>query len=885
MPPKKPTETKRTAEAKAEPAAKKSKTEEPKQAAAESAEEPKEPKEEKAADEEPKEFEEPDAKDDKSPCISESVAFDVPDTTLNVVSTTGGKVLMSLADGGMQYLIAGARANVGLKGGRYMFEVSVVQALTPSDGSSARGRATMPGQLVRLGFSTSPSTLLLGDNQDSVCFDSDGFLIMEGKKKQACTEKFGREQIVALVLNLDSKSPNSNTIALYKEGVRICKPQKLPECLVGKTLYPHVAYRNVSLRVNFGPEAIKKLPFRCRTVQQAAKTHAETPKKSADSKCEVVWPVAFPDEGTFEWLDQWLEKNPSYVELSERKLIEWATKSGLWRGGRGPSQRNSNDKPDFNFGIPCMDDLSAKRLINTVAPLLPRNYIVMEVKSNLVKEEREASLSKFGAEKFKKTCMVVMGEPDKKFKEIAHSKMLEEKTKQAEMEFKRKQFDKTKKKEAEKKRKEMEAKRKELEVEKKRKLDEAEAAKKAAEEPKKEEGDVKMEDGEKPAEDKPAEGSAEPAADEAMPDANKEETPKEEPKKEEEEAKDAPKVEDEEDEVEEEMPPVQLSPEELAMNFRKLPVPDISEAMLTQSFGKFTIPEKSEGFDDIKYIWFDASKSTEYLKTWVLEKKKTAKVEDLVPGEFFKTKVDEWKKTFEEWQKKQQEYKKEKQTKPKEESVEVDPLKVESISDIGGGEPLFASFEFEDWALLSLRVEFCLLVLAYKSDVNDEERVGIFEKNIDFYYQKYYKKTLLPNAYGKADLLELLSLIKDSVLLPEDKVLALVEGIELDNYDLFVKFTESQRRERERRIAAGDETGRLKFVQLSQMMQGVATTGISSIPIVPTPGSRPAGATTPPPPPSGWQAYDKGGKDGKKGKGGDKGGYGYKGGKAGKGWK
>ena len=29
---------------------------------------------------------------------------------------------MALNEGGMQYLIAGARANVGLKGGRHMFE-------------------------------------------------------------------------------------------------------------------------------------------------------------------------------------------------------------------------------------------------------------------------------------------------------------------------------------------------------------------------------------------------------------------------------------------------------------------------------------------------------------------------------------------------------------------------------------------------------------------------------------------------------------------------------------------------------------------------------------------------------------------------------------------
>ena len=35
------------------------------------------------------------------------------------------QVLMALNEGGMQYLIAGARANVGLKGGRHMFEAPV----------------------------------------------------------------------------------------------------------------------------------------------------------------------------------------------------------------------------------------------------------------------------------------------------------------------------------------------------------------------------------------------------------------------------------------------------------------------------------------------------------------------------------------------------------------------------------------------------------------------------------------------------------------------------------------------------------------------------------------------------------------------------------------
>ena len=34
-----------------------------------------------------------------------------------------------------------------------------------------------------------------------------------------------------------------------------------------------------------------------------------------DGKYEVIFPVAVPDEGTFDWLDEFLEKNPEYVEL------------------------------------------------------------------------------------------------------------------------------------------------------------------------------------------------------------------------------------------------------------------------------------------------------------------------------------------------------------------------------------------------------------------------------------------------------------------------------------------------------------------------------------------------------------------------------------------
>ncbi|CAL1135319.1 unnamed protein product [Cladocopium goreaui] len=64
-----------------------------------------------------------------------------------------------------------------------------------------------------------------------------------------------------------------------------------------------------------------------------------------DGKYEVIFPVAVPDEGTFDWLDEFLEKNPQYVELSDRAIIKWAEKSGISHSEQN-SWKNCNDKPD-----------------------------------------------------------------------------------------------------------------------------------------------------------------------------------------------------------------------------------------------------------------------------------------------------------------------------------------------------------------------------------------------------------------------------------------------------------------------------------------------------------------------------------------------------------
>jgi len=382
---------------------------------------------------------EKDAPLDKRPILKDTVSFNPSDTTLNVIPTVGGRVLMALSDGGMQYLIAGARANIGIKAGRYMYEVKIIEALNPAESSTTqRGRVPVPRQLVRLGFSVAGSSTIVGDTDDSVCFDSEGFYHAD-KKKSAVSQRFTRDQVIAVLLNLDPKSPNHNTVSLFREGERISEPQPLPDNLKDKVLYPHICFRSVTVHMNFGPQSMKPLPFKCRMLQGAAAvdTAPATSPSAKSGKCKVMLPVAFPDEGTFDWLDEFLDKNPTYVELSDRKILEWAVKSGLWRP-KATGWKHSNDKPEFNFQIPSMDDLSVRRVLNAVAPVVPRNYVIMEVKSNLIKAERMEVLNRFSNTMYNKVATVIMGEPAEDYKEKQREVMIKEKQEKADAEWRAK---------------------------------------------------------------------------------------------------------------------------------------------------------------------------------------------------------------------------------------------------------------------------------------------------------------------------------------------------------------------------------------------------------------------------------------------------------------
>jgi len=818
-----------------------------------------------------------------------------------------------------------------------MFEVKILEILNPSqttrDGQSGRTRPVL-----KVGLATQGSCLFLGDTEDSVCFDSDG-QYTSAKSSAMAVPRFAREQVYSVVVNLDDGSPNAHTISLFRDGVRMCQPQKLPEALKGKPLFPAVTYRNLTVQVNFGAESMTKLPFSCRMVQDASVVDAKVlaAPKPKDGKYEVVFPCFLPDEGTFDWLDMWLEKNPDYTELSERMILSWAQKSGLFRQ-KGYDWKSSNDKPGMQFGVQALDDLTVCEILKTVAPVLERNLIVMEVKANLIKDDREALAKRFALDHCKKVAMVVMGEPDAAFKTKTHELLLKEKQEKADQEFKIHQLEEAQKRQLEKRKREIEKEHKKAERAVKR-------AKKAQDD-----------EAKKAAEAAAAEAAAAAATEEKKEgEEAKEEEKKEEEKKPEEDKEEGEEEEKEDEEPEEKEPPkVSLTHEEKKVLFRKQIVTDLSAWELSTCFTNFSIPAKEEGFEEIRYEWSKKTKCAEYIKDWLLNKKLTTRIEDLKTSDGFqqqygqfqaqvnrwRSKQNEWKETVrmralakerkaaaevaakafkeaqqarvaaekkakqeakeaaeklakeakeeaerkakEEAEKKEAEGREEKKEKEegaegekadepmekKEEVAAAEPEKkeeekkeeddeepakeeeeakapdeddtpidldgdddfdvfgVENIMDIGKGQPLFANFSFEDWALMGLRYEFHKLAHAFRQDVADPERLGIHVDHLIFYYNKYFRKSLIQKHYGVETFEELVGLVSDSARInPANKVLESHLSDELDSFDLFVKLTEECRRERSLKADFGDEAAQLKFAQA--LMAPASSSGYS----------------------------------------------------------
>merc|ERR1712060_14410 len=147
------------------------------------------------------------------------------------------------------------------------------------------------------------------------------------------------------------------------------------------------------------------------------------------------------------------------------------------------------------------------------------NYVIMEVKANLVASERKEVLKRFSAPQFKRVAQVVMGEPTENYKKMQIGKLLHEKQEKADMEWRAKKADEERKRQVEVRQKQLQEMRKKADEQRKKA---AEDAKKKADEAKAKtaEGteDVEMQgDQEKKGDDDEKKADEEPKIDEGAP--------------------------------------------------------------------------------------------------------------------------------------------------------------------------------------------------------------------------------------------------------------------------------------------------------------------------------------------------------------------------------
>ncbi|CAE7497069.1 Ech1, partial [Symbiodinium natans] len=249
-----------------------------------------------------------------------------------------------------------------------------------------------------------------------------------------------------------------------------------------------------------------------------------------------------------------------------------------------------------------------KQILQAAAAAQQRDILFLEVRNNLLKEERVQAVTRFRLPHFKRVAKVLLGQPSADYLEHVYEQLRKEKQEKADADFELQRQQATQQKL-------LEMQEKQAEWAQQREAMQQEAAAQAAE-------------------------------GEAVPDA----APKEE----------APKDTEAQMEVdgEPEPPRVELTEEEKKQWYKRSDaLPDLAPQALSACFVNFSLPDEKEGFDEVLYPWQSPVASEDYLRQWIQENKLTTRIEDLQPSEWFKEKWQKWQKDLQGWHAKHVEFK------------------------------------------------------------------------------------------------------------------------------------------------------------------------------------------------------------------------------------
>ncbi|KAJ6849327.1 heterogeneous nuclear ribonucleoprotein U-like protein 1 [Iris pallida] len=311
----------------------------------------------------------------------------------------------ALHEQGFAYCWSGARANVGIRRGKYCFGCKIVseQVVDMSDTPSDQQH------LCRVGISRGDDSVgNLGETLHSFGFGGTGKFSNAGKFSDY-GEKFGVGDTIVCAVNLGnvplatigfSKNGKWLGVALQFDassrglGVVDTPLRSLPW---ESALFPHIMLKNVVVQLQFSTEdgLVPEEGYKPWSSAVEDGNAIIGPQFSSPKDCEVLMMVGLPASGKTTWAEKWVKEHPEkrYVLLGTNLALDLMKVPGLLR------------KKNYGERFERLMD-RATGIFNTLltrAAKTPRNYILDQ--TNVYKSARNRKLKAFV--NYRKVAVVV----------------------------------------------------------------------------------------------------------------------------------------------------------------------------------------------------------------------------------------------------------------------------------------------------------------------------------------------------------------------------------------------------------------------------------------------------------------------------------------------
>ncbi|XP_071718334.1 uncharacterized protein, partial [Rutidosis leptorrhynchoides] len=298
----------------------------------------------------------------------------------------------ALYEHGFAYCWSGARANIGITGGRYCFSCKIVSAQnvdmedTPLDQQ----------HLCRVGISRLNDPVgHLGETEHSFGFGGTGKFSNNGKFS-SYGERFSVGDTILCAVDLESTPMASISFAKNGKWLGLAT-QFNPGSNWEAGFFPHVLLKNVEVEMQFSYEdgLVPQDGYRPWSCAFEDGKGVMGPAFLDVCICELIMMVGLPGSGKTTWAERWVNDHPEkrYILLGTNLALDKMKVPGLVR------KRNYGERFDrlMNRATAIFDTLLTR------ASKTPRNFIIDQ--TNVYKKARNRKLKPFAS--FQKIAVVV----------------------------------------------------------------------------------------------------------------------------------------------------------------------------------------------------------------------------------------------------------------------------------------------------------------------------------------------------------------------------------------------------------------------------------------------------------------------------------------------